>query len=80
MPAYDCGPFKMANLLAIRAAELEIFSEAPEVWLPRIKLLVIETHDRFRMRSEESVRRAVSGLFEELPMSGENLIFRRRNL
>ncbi|MDR3487956.1 MAG: FkbM family methyltransferase [Bradyrhizobium sp.] len=63
----------------IEGAELELFAQSTRVWLPKIKLLVVETHDRFRPGSEEAVRHAVNELFDELPMSGENLVFRRRS-
>ncbi len=62
----------------IEGAEFEIFSNGINEWLPRIKLLIIETHDRFKPGSEAAVRNAVDTLFEELPRSGENLFFRRR--
>lgn len=62
----------------IEGAELEIFSQGAEKWLPRVELIIVETHDRFRPGSEDAVRKAVYPLFEELPRSGENLFFRRR--
>jgi len=62
----------------IEGAELELFSESASDWLPRIKLIIVETHDRFRPGAEAVVRSAVLSTFEELPKSGENLIFRRK--
>jgi FkbM family methyltransferase len=62
----------------IEGAELEIFSHGAAEWLPRINLIIIETHDRFRTGSEDAVRKAIQPMFEELPRSGENLVFRRR--
>jgi FkbM family methyltransferase len=62
----------------IEGAELEIFSESTFEWLPRVKLILIETHDRFRPGTESAVRFALLSRFEELPRSGENLIFRRK--
>ena len=61
----------------IEGAELEIFSHGAEEWLPRIDLIIVETHDRFRPGSEDAVRKAIHPMFEELPRSGENLFFRR---
>jgi FkbM family methyltransferase len=61
----------------IEGAEYELFSEAAHDWIPRIKNIVIETHERFRPGSDEAVRSALRPLFEELPASGENLFFRR---
>ncbi len=61
----------------IEGAERELFSYAVADWLPRIKLIIIETHDRFRPGSEATVRKAISPMFREQPKWGENLIFRR---
>jgi len=63
----------------IEGAELEIFSHNAWAWLPRVKLIIVETHDRFRPGSEAAVRRALAAGFEELPRNGENLFFRRRD-
>jgi len=62
----------------IEGAELELFSSDASSWLPMVKLLIIETHERFRPGSDLAVRRAVAGLLEELPSVGENLFFRRK--
>ena len=61
----------------IEGAELEVFSNEFADWLPKISLIIVETHDRFRPGSEEAVRKAIHPMFEELPRSGENLFFRR---
>lgn len=61
----------------IEGAELEVFSNAAEEWLPRINLIIIETHDRFRPGCEAAVRKAIRPMFEELPRQGSNLFFRR---
>jgi hypothetical protein len=64
----------------IEGAELEIFSDGADEWLPRIGLIIIETHERFRPGSEAAVRKALWPMFEELPPSGESLFFRRKGL
>jgi FkbM family methyltransferase len=61
----------------IEGAELQVFSEGAEKWLPRVGMIIIETHDRFQPGSEKAVRQAIAPLFEELPSIGENLFFRR---
>jgi hypothetical protein len=61
----------------IEGAELEIFSQAAEQWLPKVPLIIVETHDRFRPGSELAVRKALALMFWELPRCGENLFFRR---
>lgn len=73
--------FEKVDILKIdiEGAELELFSDAAD-WLPKVDLIMIETHDRFRPGSEATVRSAVSALFKELPKHGENLIFRRNGL
>jgi len=61
----------------IEGAELELFSHQAGDWLDRVRLIIVETHDRFRPGSEAAVRAALHPMFEELPPSGENLMFRR---
>jgi len=76
----DDAGFDSVDILKIdiEGAELELFSESVVEWLPRIKSIIVETHDRFRPGADAAVRNAVGPMFEELPRSGENLIFRRR--
>jgi FkbM family methyltransferase len=78
----DIARFATVDILKIdiEGAEQEIFSHEPARWLPRVNLIMVETHDRFRPGAERAVRTAVAPRFEELPRSGENLIFRRRSL
>lgn len=62
----------------IEGAELEVFEKNATEWLRRVKLITIETHDRFRPGSDAAVRTAVlSSGFVELPRVGENLFFSR---
>jgi FkbM family methyltransferase len=74
----DRAGFDRVDILKvdIEGAELEVFSERSAEWLPRIGLVAIETHDRFRPGSEAAVRNALAPFFEELPPRGENLFFR----
>ncbi|MBR1232875.1 FkbM family methyltransferase [Bradyrhizobium sp. AUGA SZCCT0182] len=62
----------------IEGAELELFSDGIRDCLPRIRMIVVETHDRFRSGSEAAVHRALAPLFEEKSSSGENTIFTRK--
>jgi FkbM family methyltransferase len=62
----------------IEGAELEVFANGADLWLPRVRLIIAETHDRFRPGSEAAVRAALRDNFEELPSHGENLFFRRK--
>jgi FkbM family methyltransferase len=61
----------------IEGAELELFSGGSLDWLRCVNFIIVETHDRFRPGSDQAVRNALSGEFEELPRKGENLFFRR---
>ncbi|HTC09363.1 MAG TPA: FkbM family methyltransferase [Acetobacteraceae bacterium] len=76
---FDEAGFNRVDILKIdiEGAELEVFSDCVHEWLPRVDLIIIETHDRFRPGSDEAVRKAVHPMFEELPRCGENLFFRR---
>jgi FkbM family methyltransferase len=75
----DDAAFDTVDILKvdIEGAELELFAHGAHQWLPRVRRVVVETHDRFRPGSDDAVRAAMLPLFEELPRSGENLIFRR---
>jgi FkbM family methyltransferase len=61
----------------IEGTEVELFADTAE-WLDHVDFVMAETHDRFRPDSEGAVRRALRDSFEEMPASGENLVFRRR--
>lgn len=74
--------FELTNIdilkVDIEGAEYEVFSNDPKSWLPRVNVIFIETHDRFRPGSEAAVRTALMDDFIELPQVGENLVFRHR--
>jgi FkbM family methyltransferase len=59
----------------IEGAEEELFSKESEQWVHMVKMLFIETHDRFKPGSEATVREALSGRFREANRCGENLVF-----
>ena len=62
----------------IEGAELDVFDSLSDTDLDRVRLIAIETHDRFRPDSEAVVRKRVKSCgFIELPQVGENLFFRR---
>ena len=62
----------------IEGAEYELFEKNYEDWIDKVGLIIIETHDRFKPNSEAMVRKALNGRFDELPMKGENLFFKKR--
>jgi FkbM family methyltransferase len=63
----------------IEGAEEEIFSKGAEIWLPRVKCLVIETHDRFREGVDSLVTAKMEINHAELTQRGENRVFVRRD-
>lgn len=63
----------------IEGAEHELFSQNTADWLPYIKYIVIETHERFRPGTDCLVTNTLRSEFDELPMSGENRVFSRRS-
>jgi FkbM family methyltransferase len=71
--------FKTVDILKvdIEGAELELFAHGADKWTSRVKLVLVETHNRFRPGSEEAVRAALAGKFRQAPSSGENLVFER---
>ena len=60
----------------IEGAEVELFSQNFENWLPNVRCLVIETHDRSREESTKTVVNALSRYnFSSRGQVGENLVF-----
>ena len=76
----DMAQFSSVDILKINieGAEQEIFSHETDQWLPRVGMIIIEPHARFRSGAEPVMRKAIAPLFEELPQSGDILIFRRK--
>ena len=64
----------------IEGAEVELFAANPANWLPRVKYLVVETHERFRPGSDTIVTRAMAATHAELEQHSEDRIFIRRDL
>ena len=62
----------------IEGAEKEVFS-APDVdeWLPKVKVLVIELHDRGKKGCSRALFTAISKYDWHFELRGENLIFMR---
>ena len=60
----------------IEGAEVELFSENYDSWLPITNYIMIEFHDRSRLESSKTVREALSRFnFRDLGMVGENAVF-----
>ena len=63
----------------IEGAELEVFGGDTDAWLPFVRCVVIETHERFRAGSDQIVTRKLLPDFDEQGRSGNNRIFIRRS-
>jgi len=65
--------------LDVEGSELEIFTCGYEEWLPNTRLLIIETHDRFRPGCTEAVLKAVSKYNFSRQEKGENIFFANKD-
>jgi len=63
----------------IEGAEKEIFSSDVQNWLPKVKVLVIELHDRYKSGCSMSLFQALSGFDYSMSIKGELLIFEFNN-
>ena len=61
----------------IEGAEKELFSSNYEYWLPRTKVLIIETHDRLKQGCSKSIFAALASYNFSLDIKGNTLIFHR---
>ncbi len=61
--------------LDIEGAEKEIFSKNVDLWLPKVKCLIIELHDRFLPGCSKNVFNAFSKYDFNTKIKGELLIF-----
>jgi len=66
----------------IEGAEREVFSEEgqPDEWLPRVKIMIMELHDRMKVDCSYEVFRAISKYKYLMQVIGENLLFIRQDL
>lgn len=64
----------------IEGSEKEIFEKGFENWMPKTKIIIVETHDRYRRGTSKSVLSAISKYNFSLELSGENLVFYNNEL
>ena len=64
----------------IEGAEKEIFENNTASWLPKTKIVIVETHDRYRIGTSKAVFAAMIQYNFSLELSGENLIFTNNDL
>lgn len=63
----------------IEGSEKEIFEYGYEEWLPHTKIILVETHDRYRKGTSKAVFNTISKYEFSLELSGENLVFYNNN-
>ncbi len=63
----------------IEGSEKNVFEKDIEVWLPRVKVLVIELHDRMIKGTSKSFFQAISKYDFSMEILGDNLIFINEN-
>jgi FkbM family methyltransferase len=61
----------------IEGAELDLFSAGTEHWLPRVRLILVETHERFVPGVDALLSDVLGQEFTELPGLGECRVFGR---
>lgn len=63
----------------VEGSEKEIFGDAgAAAWLPRVDMVLVETHDRFAPGCTAAVSRALAPLFDDLGMRGEYELYVRK--
>ncbi|TCZ67882.1 FkbM family methyltransferase [Flaviaesturariibacter aridisoli] len=88
LPAYTiAGLMKRAGIttvdlvkIDIEGAEMDLFAENFESWLPYTKVLLVETHDRYRPGTSRTVFETINRYDFDLEVKGENLVFYNRQL
>ena len=64
----------------IEGAEKEIFETGSEAWAPVTKLIIVETHDRYKKGSSKAVFNSIGSYDFSLELSGENLVLYNNSL
>ena len=61
--------------LDVEGSEKEIFSHNYEGWLPNVKVLIIEMHDRMKKGCSKAVFSAINQYAFSFEVAGENVVF-----
>lgn len=64
----------------IEGAEKEIFETGYEEWIPATKIIIVETHDRYKKGTSKAIFKSISKYDFSLEISGENLVLFNNNL
>jgi FkbM family methyltransferase len=75
MQQYQCDEIDILKI-DIEGSEKELFESNYENWLPKVKILIIELHDRMREGAALSFFKAITKYNFNLSMRGENIICR----
>lgn len=59
----------------IEGGEKEIFTKNHELWLPKVKILIVETHDRYITGSSNAVFKAIINYDFSCKIKGSNFVF-----
>lgn len=59
----------------IESAEKEVFEGNADAWLPHVKVLLIELHDRMKKGCTKAVFNALAKYDYHMEISGENIVF-----
>lgn len=62
----------------IEGSEKELFETGYEEWLPKVKILIVELHDRMKPGCSKAFYKAISNYDFDFTHSGENIIATRR--
>jgi FkbM family methyltransferase len=73
MRQHQCNEIDILKI-DIESSEKELFESNYETWLPKVKTLVIELHDRMREGASLSFFRALTHYNFTLEIKGENLV------
>lgn len=58
----------------IEGAEKEIFENNYETWVPNTKIIIVETHDRYKKGTSKAIFNTIAKYDFSLELKGENLI------
>jgi FkbM family methyltransferase len=59
----------------VEGAEKEIFEVGAEEWVPQSKIIIVETHDRYKKGTSKAIFKTMVNYNFSLELSGENLVF-----
>lgn len=61
--------------LDIEGSEMNVFASGYESWLPKVKVLIVELHEKMQPGCTEVFEKAISKYSFEKSISGENLVY-----